>query len=245
MPLRIIAPAAALLLSFCALAVPARAQFSIGPRLGLNASTFHVSKTAPGERHRLLPGVQFGVVSQIRMGRWALQPGLLISQKGSRDRTTQTITPAQGAPVTFREKHTRRIPYVELPVHLAYQPRWAHGFHAFAGPYLAVGIGGYFESDPEPVTINGYTLERFRSPVSYPTLLGGSSWSVRWEDVGLNAGVGYQKGRLLMQLQQSFGATNVWPDKTSGLQARRSHRVSSLTLTYLFGPKPHPDFMLD
>ena len=221
----------------------ARAQFSLGPRLGLNLARLHAS-TSLDERHRLLPGVQVGVAAQIRMGRWALQPAFVFSQKGSRNRYTVTNDFAQPA-VTYREKTTIRVPYLELPLNLAYTPRWAHGVQAFAGPYVAIGIGGYSESDPDPVTINGYTLERYRAPLTYPTLFGGRG-SVRWHDLGLNVGLGYQHQRLLVQLQQSFGATNALPARNADQEdAGRRHRVTSFTLTYLFGPKPQPDFMLD
>jgi hypothetical protein len=201
---------------------------------------FHVSPSASNEQHRLLAGVQAGVAANIQMGHWTIQPAFVFSQKGSWSRNTQTLTPEQGPPITYQEKNTNRIPYLELPLHIAYTPGWARGAHIFAGPYVGIGLGGYSEIDPDPVTINGYTLERHRSQWTSPTLLGGTG-TIRWEDVGLNAGLGYQRGKWLLQAQQSFGFTNVWPDTHSGQNARRSHRVTSLTVTYLFGGRPTPN----
>ncbi|RTQ49151.1 PorT family protein [Hymenobacter gummosus] len=238
MSLRFTAVAAAFLVAVAAPA--ARAQFSMGPRVGLNLARFRVS---PGldEQHRLRPAAQVGVAAQVRMGRWALQPAFVFSQKGSVRRYTVDVTLPQGQRVVYQEKQTTRVPYLELPIHLAYTPRWARGVQVFAGPYVAVGIGGHMELTPE----SDNAPERTRYPISYPTLFGGG-YSFRWQDVGLNAGLGYQHQRLLVQLQQSFGGTNVWPVRDAGQEiGGRYHRVTSLTLTYLFGPKPQPDFMLD
>ncbi|QHJ09096.1 outer membrane beta-barrel protein [Hymenobacter busanensis] len=227
---------AAAVAAFLFAAQPTQAQFSLGPRVGLNAATFRVSPDPIGENPRRLPGYQVGAAAQWRLGAVAIQPAVLYTQQGARHHAQQHVLLKSGELAPYRTRNTTRLNYLELPLHVAYAPAWARHAQVFAGPYFGMGVGGYLEAEPEVSEVQGIPVSPSREKAQFPRLLG-SREDARLFDWGLQAGVGYQRGPVLVQLQQSGGTRDVWPDYYQGRNGRRYHRVTSFTLTYLFGSK--------
>lgn len=231
MRLTVFLSAAALLLAGAA---QAQTDFSFGPRLGLTSGRA-ANPVFNGffEHQRLLLGGQLGLAAQWQRGAWALRPALQYTQKGSRERTEYVLTNANGQPTERRRiTSVQRFNYLELPLHLAYAPAWARGAQLLAGPYLGVGVGGRLESEDVPLEGSGNTY-RHKQPVTYPSLISNSG-DARLLDWGLDAGLGYQTGPLLVQAQYSWGLRNV---RTGiGIPEYRVYlRTGSVSLTYLFG----------
>jgi Outer membrane protein beta-barrel domain len=248
MSLRFAAAPAALLLLLAAPA--ARAQFSIGPRLGLNASTFRTRQTTYDHQTRPLLGWQLGAEAQWRIGSVALRPSVAYSRQGARFWERHDIYSNTGGTSTvidhYRTRNEMRINALNLAFNVAYAPRWARHVEVFAGGYAGLNVGGFISEVPEQDQVQGYPLYPTRYQASFnPIQLGGGRVDAAWYDAGLTTGLGYQRGRWLAQLQQSWGLTDLDVVGFRQTGAQCFTRVTSLSFTYLLGPKPQPDFMLD
>ncbi|WP_071885885.1 outer membrane beta-barrel protein [Hymenobacter sedentarius] len=105
-----------------------------------------------------------------------------------------------------------RLNYVALAVHLAYAPAHSgQGVQAFVGPYLGALVGGHRVVDdliasPQPVEI--------RTRVAgggHPYPLVDRTYYSQQLDAGVQAGLGYRAGPLLVQADYSWGLRNLTP----------------------------------
>lgn len=226
------------------LASTARAQvrYSIGPRLGLNLTTCQYDDAhegTPGYR----TGVEAGLLGSVELGHVALQPALLFSQKGYRQRYLDVSSsganggsPSVQGDVLFSE----RLNYLTLPLHVAYTARRdGQGIQAFAGPYLGLLLNGRtdftFTSPGNPTVTQSDKI----TPVgdSGPDL---NSYARRF-DAGLQAGLGYRYRACLVQLTYGLGLRDIAARRTFQGQYVRFmpyyNRTLQASLTYLFGVK--------
>ena len=149
--------------------------------------------------------------------------------------------------------------YLEIPINLVYTSKGDHGFQLFGGPYLAFGVGGqsvvetsYYGLLNTGAYYAGYSYYRsFMSYVDeYPGdnstgllqttpyyLQNTDAYLARRFDAGLNAGVGYRRGPLQVQLGYGMGLLNQQPGKGFTLSEGPTpyyHRVAQLTATYFY-----------
>jgi hypothetical protein len=245
------------------LAQGARAQeVSFGARLGGNlaTATFNSLDALAGSGIAIdytkspIVAPQLGLAVNMQWGNWAFQPALLFSQKGLKQSVTANI---DNSGYSFREEinTTSRINYLELPLNVVYTTGGDNGFQVFAGPYVAVGVGGkatYSESvtssGPNGVTDEysdsgsaGYT---FANEFADPNSAGGNSTGIfataRRFDAGITGGVGYRVGPIQAQLGYSLGLVNAQPDYPASYQTANEtgyHRSLQLTATYFFAGK--------
>jgi len=236
----------------------AQTRFSIGPRLGANLSTATFnnleqstssSGTLTSSRTPLL-GVQVGMVASIGKGPWMVQPALIFSQKGVRQKATATNSFFSGETFTATLDATSRVNFLELPVNVVYAfGADGQGFQVFAGPYLAMGVGGKAKisekltsSDPNSLfngEVSGSKSFAFGSKFVEPdySSAGGDYFDarVRRFDVGANLGIGYRTGPFQVQLSYAFGLLNAQPDYPASFQMENTtgyHRNAQLTATY-------------
>ncbi|MCC3159187.1 PorT family protein [Hymenobacter sp. 15J16-1T3B] len=231
MPFARIFPIAGLLLSLPSLAT-AQAQFTFGPCVGGGLSAVHYSAALPATtRAGRLAAYQLGAMLQLRYSRVALQSGLLVVTKGNHETNTYSFQ-AGGRTVEATATFRARYAYLELPLHVAYGPAWARGLQVFGGPYGAVGVGGRYHSEYQQFDEQGNYLgtQVNDSPVRYAGLFF-QSGGPRTFDYGLNAGLGYARGRWLAQAQYSWGLCNLFGYARSA-DFRQYHRTAALTLTY-------------
>jgi hypothetical protein len=238
----------------------AQTTVSFGPRLGANLTTFSYNGTSTGldaTNHQL--GVQVGGTLNLGFGNVSFQPSLLFSQKGaelkgSEEQSFGGITTK--ASVTIKP----RLNYIELPLNVVYTTGGDHGFQVFAGPYLAVGVGGggsykvSFESnDPDYTTYlpNGEypgslaveygDRQNDNSSAGAGSSLGAPKLTItaRRFDAGLNAGVGYRVGPVQAQLGYGLGLVNFIPKDSDGTDtgSKAYHRGFQLAATYFFSAK--------
>jgi hypothetical protein len=80
------------------------------------------------------------VVAEVARGKWAMQPALVFSQKGERFRTTIILDGI--ARTTSERVSTNRYNWLELLLNFVYMLHSDHGLQVFAGPYVALGVGG-------------------------------------------------------------------------------------------------------
>ncbi len=235
----------------------AQTSFRFGPRLGANLSTatFNSLEQATTGSSVLstgrtpLLGVQVWLAASIGAGPWTVQPALLFSQKGVRQKATATDRFA-GETLTMTLDATSRVNFLELPVNVVYAfgPE-GEGFQVFAGPYVALAVGGKAEisekltsSDPNSLfngEASGSKGYAFGSTFAEPDYNSMSDFDfdarVRRLDAGINAGVGYRTGPFQVQLSYAIGLLNAQPDYPASYQMQNEtgyHRNAQLTATY-------------
>jgi hypothetical protein len=141
---------------------------------------------------------QAGLVVEAALGKFALQPALLFSQKGEEFHTNFYFN---GATAGFSAETTsvNRYNWLELPINIVYTLHGDHGLQLFAGPYAALAVGGRqtgtsYRSAPNV----RYAPKEFDDQISYSP-----DTNNRRFDAGVNFGLGYRQGPV--QVQASFG----------------------------------------
>ncbi len=249
---------AAGLLLLTASASHAQTTVSFGPRLGANLTKFAYSGNSTGldaTNHQL--GVQVGGTLNLSFGNFAFQPSLLFTQKGaelkgSQQQVVGSISTKVG--ITIKP----RLDYIELPLNVVYTTGGDHGFQVFAGPYLAVGVGGggsykatLESNDPRYRPYNGEypgslnveygDRQNDNSSAGSGGGLGAPTFTLtaRRFDAGLNAGVGYRVGPVQAQLGYGLGLVNFVPKDSDGNDtgSKAYHRGFQLAATYFFSAK--------
>lgn len=124
--------------------------------------------------------------------------------------------------------------YLEVPVNFAYK---INGFQIYAGPYAAIGIGGKNKWD---VTYDGDSdADEYKFKPVFGEVgegdLGDDEDAYSAFDYGLNFGVGYQVGSVLINAGYSLGLGNITPayegDNDDRSDYKISNRVISLSVT--------------
>ena len=237
----------------------AQSSFSVGPRLGgnLSTTTFNTLAQATAGNSSIsvnrnsLAGFQVGVAASIGNGPWLVQPALMFSQKGVKQRASITDTFGNET-ISKSLEVTSRVNFLELPINVVYAfGTDGQGFQLFAGPYVALGVGGKAEytakvSSTNPNSLfngqeSGSKSYAFGSTFAEPDPNSNSSnveldARARRFDAGVNLGVGYRLGPVQVQLGYAFGLLNAQPDYPASYQVKNEtgyHRNAQLTATYL------------
>lgn len=235
-----------LLNSATALAQP---TYRVGLRGGINraSSTVEPSRISPSSQYyysaskSALYAWQAGAVLEVAFRRFTLQPALVFSQKGEQ---FEGATFSSGiAGVSGTEISTiNHFNWLELPINVVYT---LHGFQLFAGPYVALAVGGRQHVTGKltyPTGILGFRSYDFDRKIRY-----GSDTENRRLDAGINFGLGYRKGPLQVQLGYALGLRNLhqqpeidyliidYPQLSHNFNADRAYnRVTQLMATYFF-----------
>ncbi len=182
---------------------------------------------------------QAGAVLEMAFRQFALQPTLVFSQKGEQFDGATFISGFAG--VSSTEISTvNRYNWLELPVNVVYT---LHRFQVFAGPYVALGVGGRQHGTSWAASPYGrYGPYNFDEKIRY-----GSDTENRRLDAGVNFGLGYRKGPLQVQLGYGLGLRNLhqhpetnyvlydYGQLNHNFNADRAYnRVAQLTGTYFF-----------
>ena len=236
-----------LILLLTAAITQAQPTFRLGVRGGLNraSSTVEPSSTSPSSAYYYsasksgIYAWQAGAVLEVAFRRFALQPALVFSQKGEQfDAATSIIGIAS---VSSTETSTvSRYNWLELPLNVVYT---LHGFQVYAGPYVALAVGGRQRGTSRSASPYGrYGPYDFDEKISY-----GSDTENRRLDTGVNFGLGYRKGPLQVQLGYGLGLRNLhqqpalnyliidYGQPKHNFNADRAYnRVAQLMATYFF-----------
>lgn len=174
-------------------------------------------------------------------GKFAVQPALVFSQKGEKFNTNVYFS-AIGGGFAASSNSTNRYNWLELPVNFVYTLHGDHGLQLFAGPYVAMGIGGRQTGTSYFAAPNvSYAPYEFDNQITY-----GSDTSNRRFDAGVNFGLGYRQGPVQVQAGFGLGFVNLRRDIPSidpGFSPLTAYnfytdaaynRVVQLTGTYFF-----------
>ncbi len=242
-PLATLALGAALLSS----AAPASAQttYRLGLRGGLNRALTTLDGASNGidgftnisADKSAIYAWQAGVVLEASFGKLAFQPALLFSQKGERFHTA-TSSRDTGFAFYTDQTSTNRYNWLEIPLNVVYTLHGDHGLQLFAGPYVALAVGG----NQKGTTLRANAVAKFASQDFNDQVAYGADTNNRRLDAGVNFGVGYRQGPLQVQLGYGLGLRNLHQadgsllyDYGHNFNADAAYnRVAQLTGTYFF-----------
>ena len=228
------------------------AQVNFGIKVGGNLSNIHQNyKDSDYEvPTRMKVGFHIGLTSDIPISEmFSFQPGLLLSTKGYSvdleelfgDEVPIRSVNADGVEIDGFSR--TNVNYLELPLNIAFK---ANALQIYAGPYVAVGIGGKYKSD---FTVSYMGLsDTFKEEVTLKPAFGevkegdleDDEDAFTALDFGLNFGLGYTVGPILIQAGYSLGLGNVNPKYEGMSDTDRSdykdlNRVITLSVSYFFG----------
>ncbi|GAA4379325.1 hypothetical protein GCM10023186_16740 [Hymenobacter koreensis] len=221
-------------------AASAQTTYRLGVRVGGNLATTsfkNYSEIIPDVKNSqtfssIFAG-QVGVVFEAERGRFAFQPALLFSQKGTLRKQLSTYTVAGTSYEIRREgETTMRYNWIEMPLNFTYTLPGTTGLQVFAGPYAAVGVGGRAVSEVtnstnDPNQSVAVPTQRYTNKIEY----GSSNASPRF-DAGVNFGLGYRKGPVQLQAGYGLGVINLYNNRVQSGVENGANRVFQLTGTY-------------
>lgn len=243
-----------MLIALAALTFSASAQINFGIKVGGNLSNVKQDyKDSDYEiATKMKIGFHIGLTSDIPINEmFSFQPGLLFTTKGYNLDLDELFEDFEGdiprsvnADGIEIDGYARTsLNYIEIPLNIAFK---ANDFQIFAGPYLALGIGGKDKMDFS-VSAMGYS-EDFKEEIKLKPAfgevkdedLGDDESAFSALDYGLNFGLGYNVGPILIQAGYSLGLGNITPKYEGMSDTDRSdykdlNRVITLSVSYFFG----------
>jgi hypothetical protein len=230
----------------CSVSAIAQPTYRVGVRGGFNHATTTLDAAIKSQQDypysysaekSAIYAWQAGAVLEIAFGKFAVQPGLLFSQKGERFVTSMSSSGVAG--MSGSDTHsTDRYNWLELPVNLVYSVR---GVQLFGGPYAALGLGGRQRGKTLSYSpVAKFAPYYFNEKIRY----GYDTYNSRL-DAGVNVGVGYCQGHLQVQLGYQLGFLNLHRSNDGGVITRfpthgvaadapAYNRMVQLTGTYFF-----------
>jgi hypothetical protein len=228
------------------------AQVNFGIKVGGNLSNIkHDYKDSDYEyATKMKVGFHIGLTSDIPINdMFSFQPGLLFTTKGwsyDLDELFDEFDPVRSVSADGLEidGYARTsLNYLELPLNVAFK---ANALQIYAGPYLGIGIGGKHKND-YTVSFMGDS-ETFKDDYKLKSVFGevkegdleDDEDAFTALDFGLNFGVGYTVGPVLIQAGYSLGLGNINPKYEGMSDTDRSdykdlNRVITLSVSYFFG----------
>lgn len=222
-------------------------QFKIGVKAGMNVSTFGGVEMKDSEDEKFYKdglgsklGYQVGVAADYGFtDKLSLQTGLMWTNKGTKFEIIE-----EDDDFKAELKSTISLNYLEIPINLAYK---ISNFQIHAGPYVAFGVGGKSETESSFTFMGETETDTDKSDVKFKNTVEESDFDkdnvdyFRALDFGLNLGVGYMAGPVLLGATYSLGLSNTTPDADiDGYNADDNvfkNRNFGISATYFFGGK--------
>ena len=200
----------------------AQVTFSVGPRVGLNLANVPFKDQYRTYRTTARAGLEAGLVANVGFGHFAVQPAVLYSQKGFAVADTYTTQASgNGGSVTTTLNEQYRLNYFTVPLNFVYAQRPdGQGVQVFAGPYAGLLLGGQYSYDDHHVVNDGSTSQTYYDKDAgdvgtgdyYTTNRTDTKFYSRSFDYGLQTGLGYRAGGVLVQAGYSLGLRNLGAD---------------------------------
>jgi len=216
------------------------AQIKLGVKAGMNINDIHQNfKDSDDEiATKMRLGYNLGATVDFTLTRaLSLQSGLFFTSKGC----STDLEDGLGTGESIDGYVRTEINYLEIPINFVYK---ISKFQVHAGPYVAVGIGGKVKYDYTYKDDDGYKeIEKYNIKIK-PFFgkvgkddLDSEEGAYSALDYGLNFGVGYQIGPVLVNAGYSLGLGNINPGYEGGSNRKdlkTSNRVIGLSASYYF-----------
>lgn len=198
---------------------------------GLNIA--NVSTTNDGEIDdaNALASFHVGFMGDLPIGKFfAIQPGLLLTGKGSK---LQSGKPGDAA----WYKATTNPLYLELPVNAVFKLPLAGGSSLFAGAggYVAMGIAGKRKMEGQFLTSSFNSKENIEFSNDDPTTReeeGAGLGIMKRFDYGLNFTGGFQLDKVLLSLNYGLGLAKLQSGADNSDNNKNKHRVLSISIGF-------------
>jgi len=219
-------------------------QTNFGIKAGLNVNNINRDfEDSDGFDTKINAGFHIGPTLDIALSdQLGLKTGLMFTSKGFTYDMDDTVGMAE-----INGYWRFRFNYFEIPMSFALK---IDEFQIFAGPYLAIGIGGKSVADfSRDITSEWYSGEteyfdeKFDlKPVfgDYDSAdLGDDELAFNALDFGLNFGIGYQVGPMLLNAGYSLGLGNITAvredrDDYDPADEKMSNRVIAFSASFFF-----------
>jgi len=169
------------------------AQVTVGPKLGLNIAHIYADDEVGFPDHKSKVGFQVGGMLNAQINDYfAIRPELLFNNIGSKFENDFVS-------ITFNTN------YLSIPVNFVGQYPINDQFklQAFAGPYMAFGLGGKYKMETPFGDIDG-SIKMKKNPST-----GGGDFYLNSLDFGLNFGLGFQYSAFVFTANYGLGLTNL------------------------------------
>lgn len=215
--------------SFILLSVNAQKTSAI-LRGGLNLANVSITESGRIDDAKTLTSFQVGIIGDINLaGIIALQPGLLVTGKGSK---TQSGDPSDASYF----KATSNPIYIEIPLNLVFKAPLGGDtkFLAGAGPYLAVGIAGKNKTEGKIFGVPFSSEKNIEWSDDDPSTLdyeeGAGFGIMKRFDYGLNGTAGFETKNVILSVNYGLGLAKLQSGSNSSADDKNKHRVLSFTI---------------
>lgn len=224
------------IISFCVAAIFAvpvvNAQSGAQLKAGVNLANVSVTDDGRVDDAKMLTSFQLGIVGNVHLGSIAyLQPGLLLSGKGSK---IEIGRPTENLYI----KQTANPFYIEVPVNLVFKLPFNSESHFFfgAGPYGAIGIFGKAKTDRKVLSFTSHSENNIVFSDDDPSTLneeeGTGLGVVKRFDYGLNGLIGVEGKSLVLSAGYGLGLAKLQSGSNSSEDNNNKHRVLSFTVGF-------------
>lgn len=200
-------------------------------RGGLNLANVSISESGRVDDAKTLTSFQAGFIGDFSLGQFvSLQPGLLVSGKGSKTQSGET------SDANYFKATTNPI-YLEVPVNLVFKFGANDGpnFFAGAGPYLAIGIAGKNKTEGKFLGTSFSNESDIVWSDDDPTTLnyeeGAGFGIMKRFDYGLNGTAGIDLKKAVISVNYGLGLAKL-QSGSDNEDDNNKHRVLSFTIGF-------------
>lgn len=201
-------------------------------RGGINLANVSITENGRIDDAKMLTSFQVGFIGDINLAEFfALQPGLLVSGKGSKtqsgNETDANYFKATSNPI-----------YIEVPLNLVFKaPMGADTkFFAGAGPYLGIGIAGKNKTEGKIFGAGFSSEKNIEWSDDDPSTLdyeeGAGFGIMKRFDYGLNGTAGFETKNVVLSANYGLGLAKLQSGSNSSADDKNKHRVLSFTIGF-------------
>ena len=201
-------------------------------RGGLNLANVSITDNGRIDDAKTLTSFQVGFIGNIELAEFiALQPGLLLSGKGTK---TQDGDPSDA---NYFKATTNPI-YIEVPLNLVLKGPIGGDARIFGGggPYIAIGVAGKNKTEGKFLGAAFKSENDIEWSDDDPTTLnyeeGAGFGIMKRFDYGLNGTLGIETKNIVLSVNYGLGLAKLQSGSNSSEDDRNKHRVLSFTVGF-------------
>lgn len=200
-------------------------------RAGVNFANISINNDGEVDDNTMLTSFHAGFIGDIKIVPFLfLQPGILITGKGSKTQSGSVADP------TYFKATTNPF-YVEIPVNLIFKtPAAPFRFFAGAGPYIGIGVAGKNKTEGKFLGAAFSSEENIRWSDDDPSTLdyeeGAGYGIMKRFDYGLNATAGIEAGALVISAHYGHGLAKLQSGSNSSANNNNKHRVFGVSIGF-------------
>ncbi len=220
-----------LLLSVVTLNFVTAQKSSVFLKGGLNLANVSINESGNIDEAKMLLSFHAGIQGDIPVTSFlSIQPGLLLSGKGSKTQSGNTTD------ANYYRATTNPL-YIEVPLNLVFKAPLEKDtkFFAGAGPYIAMGIAGKRKSEGKIFGIAFSRNDKIDFSNDDPTTSGeeGAGFGIlKRFDYGFNGTTGFEGKNVLFSVNYGLGLAKLQSGDNSSTDDKNKHRVLSFTVGF-------------